>query len=231
LDAISIGIQDIEGIPPDQQRLIANFPSLLKDDTVVETLGENSVIRYFPKDVQGDMYVNSGGTQLEDQFTLNEYNILRSETLFLVLRLRGGMMHVTSGREDLECLEQRYQPRHAPRIEHRLPPLPEAYVPPKSITTKTKGAITLFVVNQDTGETLPIEIQRSATIGELKMQLCQKDVEVMTQEELKQEVMRLRKQIGGAKKKTNEDWACTACTFINNASRNACDMCSTDRQQ
>jgi len=139
-------------------------------------------------------------------------------------------MHVTSGREDLECLEQRYQPRPKPRIQYRLPAFPEAYVPPKQVVTKTKGAITLFVVNQDTGETLPIEIQRSATVGELKMQLCQKDVEVMTQEELKQEVMRLRQQIGNTKRKLTEDWACTACTYVNNASRNTCDMCSTDRQ-
>eukprot|EP00808_Paulinella_micropora_P000573 g57037.t1 len=42
------------------------------------------------------------GRQLEDNRTLEAYNILNEATVHLVLRLRGGMFHVTSGRADLQ---------------------------------------------------------------------------------------------------------------------------------
>ena len=40
------------------------------------------------------------GSQLEDSITLKDYTIMQNETLHLVLRLRGGMLHEVSGKND-----------------------------------------------------------------------------------------------------------------------------------
>ncbi|KRX36434.1 Polyubiquitin-C [Trichinella murrelli] len=71
-------IQDKEGIPPDQQRLIfaENVKGKIQDKEGI------------PPDQQRLIFA---GKQLEDGRTLSDYNIQKESTLHLVLRLRGGM--------------------------------------------------------------------------------------------------------------------------------------------
>ncbi|CAN6452179.1 unnamed protein product [Victoria cruziana] len=85
IDNVKAKIQDKEGIPPDQQRLIFAVESSDTIDNVKAKIQDKEGI---PPDQQRLIFA---GKQLEDGRTLADYNIQKESTLHLVLRLRGGL--------------------------------------------------------------------------------------------------------------------------------------------
>ena len=63
-----------------------------------------NIIEYNENIPSDEIRLIFAGKQLEDQYTLGYYNILKDSTIHIIQRLKGGMMVESSGKSDLEDL-------------------------------------------------------------------------------------------------------------------------------